>query len=383
MAEPHSHQPLSQASSGTFIPMPEAASAAAPPVAAGALRRRRHRLYLGGAVAMACAAVLLAGAAWVGTGIVKARIGPPPLEAAGDLSTVVLDRKGRLLRAFTTTSDRWRLPVANEDVDQRYLAMLFAFEDRRFRQHGGVDFASVARAAGQMVRYGRIVSGASTLTMQVARLIEERHDKTAVGKLRQMVRAWQIEERLTKDEILNLYLRFAPFGGNLEGVRAATLAYFGKEPKRLSLGEAALLVALPQSPEARRPDRHPEAARKARDRVLARAVSAGVISQVEADRARAEPVPSKRRSFPLLAPHLTEAEVAAHAAVHPVAHAPAPKATDRVIRLTLDRTLQKSLENLAKAQTSLIGERLSSAILVADHETGEILAHGRCRRLPR
>lgn len=355
-------KPASPSSSGTFIPVPESTPAAATPAATGQPRRRWHRFLLGGAAALIGAAVVSAGAAWVGIEVAKSRMGPPPLEVAEDLSTVVLDRHGKLLRAFTTSSHRWRLPVTTSDVDQRYLAMLFAFEDKKFQQHGGVDLAAVARAAAQVIRYGRIVSGASTLTMQVARLIEGRHERTAAGKLRQIVRALQIEDRLSKDEILNLYLRFAPFGGNLEGVRAATLAYFGKEPKRLSLGEAALLVALPQSPEARRPDRHPKAAQRARDRVLARAVAAGVISRIEADRARAERVPTARRTFPLLAPHLTEAEVATHA-------------TERIIRLTLDASLQRSLEQLAKAQTTLIGKRLSSAILVADHRTGEVLAH--------
>ncbi len=348
-------------SSGTLIPVPEPTPAAVPPAAAGVARRRlRFAARAGTAliVAAACGVAVL----WGGIEIAKSRMGPPPLEVAQDLSTVVLDRKGQLLRAFTTKSDRWRLPVTHTDVDQRYLALLFAFEDQDFRTHGGVDVKAVARAAAQFVRHRRLVSGASTLTMQVARLIEERHERTALGKLRQMVRALQLEERLSKDEILNLYLRFAPFGGNLEGARAATLAYFGKEPKRLSLGEAALLVALPQSPEARRPDRHPLAAKRARARVLDRAVAAGVVSRAEAERAKAEPIARVRRAFPLLAPHLTEAEVAASPA-------------KRVHRLTIDAALQQSLEELVRAQTALLGERLSSAILVADHRSGEILAH--------
>lgn len=335
----------------------------ATPRAAGKVPMRRGlRLVVRGALALTFSVAISAAVLWGALNIAKSRIGPPPLDVANDLSTVVLDRKGQLLRAFTTTSHRWRLPVNAGDVDQRYLAMLFAFEDRNFRTHSGIDARAVLRAGAQMVRHGRLVSGASTLTMQVARLIEERHERTASGKLRQMVRALQIEERLSKDEILDLYLRFAPFGGNLEGVRAATIAYFGKEPKRLSLGEAALLVALPQSPEARRPDRHPHAAVRARARVLDRAVAAGVINAAEALRAKSEPIATRRRPFPILAPHLTETEVAA-----------AP--TQRVHRLTLDRTLQQSLEQLAREQTALIGERLSSAILVVDHQTGEILAH--------
>ncbi|MGW8205616.1 MAG: penicillin-binding protein 1C [Hyphomicrobiaceae bacterium] len=354
--------PHSKAISGTNIPMTETTPAAATPFAAGATWRHRMRVATRVGVALTVAATLGFAGLWGVISIAKSRMGRPPLAVAEDLSTVVLDRKGQLLRAFTTKSDRWRLPVTAHDVDQRYLEMLFAFEDQNFRHHAGVDLKAVARAVAQLIRHGRRVSGASTLTMQVARLIEERHERTAAGKLRQMVRALQIEERLSKDDILDLYLRFAPFGGNLEGARAATLAYFGKEPKRLSVGEAALLVALPQSPEARRPDRHPEAAKKARARVLDRAVAVGVITAAEAQRAKAEPVPRVRRAFPLYAPHLTEAEVAA-----------AP--SKRVHRLTIDRTLQQSLETLAREQTALIGERLSAAILVADYRSGEILAH--------
>ena len=149
-----------------------------------------------------------------------------------------------------------------------------------------------------MMRHGRLVSGASTLTMQIARLVDGKHERTGPGKIRQMARAWQLEETLSKDEILQLYLRLAPFGGNIEGVRAASLAYFGKEPRRLSIAEAALLVALPQSPEVRRPDRNPKAAQRARDRVLDRAVARGVISKAEADKAREETiVPGRAPSF--------------------------------------------------------------------------------------
>jgi penicillin-binding protein 1C len=289
-------------------------------------------------------------------------IGPPPLAAAAEVSTTVLDRHDRLLRAFTTPDGRWRLPVSPKDVDPRYLALLMAFEDRRFWTHHGIDPLAVARAAAQFVRHARIVSGASTLTMQVARLIDQRHERTPVGKLRQMLRAVQLEQQLTKDEILALYLRLASFGGNIEGVRAASLAYFGKEPRRLSVGEAALLVALPQSPEVRRPDRNPEAARRARDRVLTRAVAAGVVTAAEAERAKLEPIPTTRRDFPKLAPHLGESELERDPA-------------RSVHRLTLDRDAQAALEALAAEQTKLLGSRLSAAILALDHTTGEVLAY--------
>ena len=289
-------------------------------------------------------------------------IGPPPLERAETVSVSAVDRHGRLLRAFTTPDGRWRLPVEVDAVDARYLAMLVAFEDRRFGEHSGVDALAMLRAATQVLQRGRIVSGASTLTMQVARLLDGEHERSAPGKIKQMLRAGQLESRLSKDQILRLYLRLAPFGGNIEGVRAASLAYFGKEPRRLSIGEAALLVALPQAPEARRPDRFANAARRARDRVLARALAARVVTAQEVERARAEPVPTRRQEFPKLAPHLTEAEV--------------ERAPDRVVhRLTLDRDMQVLLEPLAREHAHLLGERLSAAMLVVDHASGEVLAH--------
>ena len=233
----------------------------------GRIRLPTLRTALIGAGTLAGAAAVVAGGGYVAID----RLGPPDLHQVDQLSTTVLDRNDRLLRAFTTPSGRWRLPVEVYDVDQRYLAMLMAFEDKRFYEHGGIDMRSLARAAVQLVENRRIVSGASTLTMQVARLIEGRYERSGSAKLRQIVGALQLEHHLDKQQILSLYLRLAPFGGNIEGVRAASLAYFGKEPRRLSVGEAALLVALPQSPEWRRPDRNPRAARIARDRVLQRA----------------------------------------------------------------------------------------------------------------
>lgn len=291
-----------------------------------------------------------------------ARMGPLPLAAAEEVSPTVLDRGDKLLRAFTTKDGRWRLPVEQADVDPRYVAMLLAFEDRHFWHHPGVDAGAVLRAAAQAVRHRRLVSGASTLTMQVARLLDQRHDRDGFGKLRQMARALQLEANASKKEILRLYLRLAPFGGNIEGVRAASLAYFGKEPRHLSPGEAALLVALPQSPEIRRPDRKPDAARRARNRVLDRAVAAHVISLAESTRAKMEAIPRSRREFPKLAPHVAEAEVKRDPgkAVH---------------RLTIDRELQRGLEELASQHARSLGNKLSAAILALDHTTGETLAY--------
>jgi len=192
-------------------------------------------------------------------------LGPLPLDEARHVSTTIVDRNGKLLRAYAMPDGRWRLPVdAKSNVDPTYLKLLFAYEDQRFYAHNGLDPLALGRAVLQLSTRGHIVSGGSTISMQLARLMEPRRHRSLYAKLRQMVRAIEIERSMSKDQILDLYLALAPYGGNLEGIRAAAIGYLGKEPKRLSLAEAALLVALPQSPERRRLDRHPEAARKAR-----------------------------------------------------------------------------------------------------------------------
>jgi penicillin-binding protein 1C len=287
-------------------------------------------------------------------------LGPIDLGPAAQ-STIVVDRDGRLLRAFTLPDGRWRLPVDPGEVDPRYVAMLLAYEDARFYAHDGVDWRALSRAALQLLERGRIVSGGSTLTMQVARLIEPRQERSLAAKLRQAARAWQIERLVGKRGVLKRYLAMAPFGSNLEGVRAASLAYFGKEPRRLTIGEAALLVALPQSPEARRPDRFPDVARKARDRVLARAVARGVVTAEEAQAAAAEIVPRERRAFPMLAAHAAEEAVAAE-----------PHAS--VVRLAIDARLQARLEDLARQGAARLGPRISAAIVAIDNSSGEVRA---------
>ena len=293
-------------------------------------------------------------------------LGPAPLGKDLEFSKSVLDRNGRLLRAYATSDGRWRLPATVADVDPRLFDILFAYEDKRFRAHHGVDVLALGRAAAQLVASGHIRSGGSTLTMQLARLLEPRRERTLSAKLHQIVRAIEIERALTKDEVLSLYLDLAPYGGNIEGIRAASLSYFGKEPRHLSLAEAALLVALPQSPELRRPDRLPEAARAARDRVLDRFAATGAVPADEIALAKAEPEPRARHPMPLLAPHAADAAVA----VTP---------DTREVRLTIDAELQNNLEGLARERTrtlaATLGPDISLAILVADNATGEVLAH--------
>lgn len=308
----------------------------------------------------ALAAVLLSGAAlrdaadrWIDATDLPGTVPATSIE--------VRDRHGDLLRAYTVADGRWRLGIHADQVDPRFVDMLLAYEDRRFRNHRGVDPLALIRAAGQALRQGRIVSGGSTLTMQVARLLEDTGTGKWPGKLRQIRVALALERRLPKTEILDLYLTLAPYGGNIEGIRAASLSYFGKEPTRLTPAQAALLVSLPQSPEARRPDRASDTARAARDRVLERLTRSGTISAETAQAATSEPVPTRRIPFPALAPHLAD---------RALAHAPGTQRHD----LTLDADLQRKLEMLASEALLGLGARLSIALMVADHRSGDILA---------
>jgi penicillin-binding protein 1C len=294
-----------------------------------------------------------AGDAWVDATVL------PPLGV--ETSVEVLARDGRLLRAYTVADGRWRMAIGPGGVDQGFTAMLVAYEDKRFYSHAGVDPLAVLRAGVQAVRHGRVIAGGSTLTMQVARLLEDSGTGQIAGKLRQARVALALERRLSKRQILQLYFQIAPYGGNLEGVRAASLAYFGKEPRRLTPAQAALLVALPQSPETRRPDRAPVVAQAARAKVLARAVVAGVISAEQAQAAAREGVPVMRYDFPALAPHLADRVVSA--------------APDRAVhRTTIDYALQVRTEALAAQAVAAQGARLQVAIVVADHALGEVLA---------
>jgi len=276
-------------------------------------------------------------------------------------STLVVDRDGRLLRPFILPDGRWRLPARPGQVDPRYLQMLFAYEDARFWEHSGVDGRALVRAAWQWATRLHIVSGGSTLSMQVARLIEPREERSLLAKLKQIARAEEIERRVGKDGVLQRYLTSAPFGGNLEGVRAASLAYFGKEPGKLTLAEAALLVALPQAPEWRRPDKYPEAARRARALVLQRAWRRGVLNADELAEALRESIPTTRRDFPALAAHASEQAVAAE-----------PGASS--IRLSIDARLQAKLETLAKESAERLGPKLSVAVVAIDNSSGEVRA---------
>ena len=289
---------------------------------------------------------------------------PLPLPNPREAGTVVLARDGTPLRAFADRGGIWRYPVQVEQVSPLYLDALLQYEDRWFWRHGGINPVALARAGWQWARHGRVVSGGSTLTMQVARILDPPRRtgaRTPWSKLRQLGRAIQLEVHLDKREILAIYLNRAPFGGTVEGVEAASWAYLGKPASRLSHAEAALLAVLPQSPSRLRPDRNAERARLARDKVLARMARRGWSRQDVSD-ARMEAVVARSLQPPrhaaLLAQRLRDAQ----------------RSTAR-IQSTLDIDLQRTLEDRVAAYFSDLPERTSAALLVVDNATLEARAY--------
>lgn len=302
-------------------------------------------LLVGGIVAM----LLLLDRAW-----------PPPWESSLEYSTRILAHDGQTLRLYTTREGYWRLPADLERIDPRFIDRLIAAEDQRFLRHAGVDPLALLRAGVQALRHRRIVSGASTLTMQTVRLLEPRPRRLR-SKAIEMFRAWQMERRMDKATILEWYLTLAPYGGNLQGLTAASQFYFGKEPTYLTLDESALLIALPQAPEARRPDRHPEAARIARDRLLERWQRQGDIDRQAFAAASASPVVDGRMPTPQLAPHLAD-------------HLRFRHDREGEVRTFLDAALQRRVERLLADRQRDLARGQTSAALVVEHATGLVRA---------
>lgn len=285
---------------------------------------------------------------------------PPPVPGRDSPhALVIVARDGTPLRAFPDREHIWRHPVGLEQVSPRYLEALIQYEDRAFRWHPGVNPLALLRAAWQWARHGQIVSGGSTLTMQVARILEPT-PHNLLGKLRQIVRALQLESHYSKDEILTLYVNYAPMGGVLEGVEAASRAYLGKPSRRLTQAEAALLTVLPQAPSIYRPDRHPQRARAARDKVLQRMI--GVWSQADVLDALQEPAYAQTVREPLLAPLLAE-------------RLRKTAAGNTRIDTTIDAQAQQTVELLLADRLGSLPARVSMAALVVDNATLEVRAY--------
>ncbi|HAN8179263.1 TPA: penicillin-binding protein 1C, partial [Escherichia coli] len=297
-------------------------------------------------ITLAAAPFLLFLAAWGAD-----KLWPLPLHEVNP-ARVVVAQDGTPLWRFADADGIWRYPVTIEDVSPRYLEALINYEDRWFWKHPGVNPFSVARAAWQDLTSGRVISGGSTLTMQVARLLDP-HPKTFGGKIRQLWRALQLEWHLSKREILTLYLNRAPFGGTLQGIGAASWAYLGKSPANLSYSEAAMLAVLPQAPSRLRPDRWPERAEAARNKVLERMAVQGVWSREQVKESREEPIWLAPRQMPQLAPLFSRMMLG--------------KSKSDKITTTLDAGLQRRLEELAQNWKGRLPPRSSLAMIVVDH----------------
>ncbi len=287
------------------------------------------------------------------------RLWPLPLPK-DDLARVVLAEDGTPLWRFADANGVWRYPVTNQQVSPYYLEALLTYEDRWFYSHPGVNPLALVRASWQNLRGARVVSGGSTLSMQVARLLDP-HSRTLPGKFRQLWRTLQLEWHLSKDEILSLYLNRAPFGGTLQGVAAASWAYLGKSPQNLTRAEAALLAVLPQAPSRLRPDRHPQRAQLARDKVLRRLAEFQVWPQGSVDEALEEPLWLAPRQEPSLAPLLAR-------------RLNRPNSPP-LIRTTLDAPLQRRMEDLLMGWRARLPERTSAAILVVEAENMAVRAY--------
>jgi len=287
------------------------------------------------------------------------RIWPLPLPR-DDQARVVLAEDGTPLWRFADANGVWRYPVQVSEVSPLYLDALLTYEDRWFFQHPGVNPLALGRAAWQNLSGGRVLSGGSTLSMQVARLLDP-HERTLPGKLRQLWRTAQLEWHLSKPQILELYLNRAPFGGTLQGVAAASWAYLGKSPQQLTRSEAALLAVLPQAPSRLRPDRHPQRAQVARDKVLRRLAEYQVWPQPAVDEALEEPLLLAPRLEPSLAPLL------ARRLNRP--------GSPPLIRTMIDASLQRRLEDLLLGWRARLPDHTSAAIVVVETENMAVRAY--------
>lgn len=284
------------------------------------------------------------------------RLFPLPLHQAQPARVVVAE-DGTPLWRFADRQGIWRYPVTPEDVAPAYVEALLTYEDRWFWHHPGINPFALIRAAWQDLSSGEIISGGSTLTMQVARLVDPQ-PRTLRGKIIQAWRAVQLEWHLSKQEILTLYLNRAPFGGTLEGVGAASWSWLGKPPSQLTKGEAALLTVLPQAPSRLRPDRWPQRAEKARNKVLDRLAEYHVWTPKEVAEIRQEAVWLPPRQMPQMAPLLARRLLS--------------QTHENKIVSTLDPALQRELERVAENLKAQLPPRSSLAMLVVDHTSMKV-----------
>ena len=277
-------------------------------------------------------------------------------------STVIDCRDGRLLGARIADDGQWRFPAA-DSLPDNYIKALLLFEDKRFYRHFGIDPLALARAFRQNFSEGRAVSGGSTITMQVIRMVQDNPPRNLRQKIKEMILATRLELRYSKDEILILYAAHAPFGGNVVGIGAASWRYFGREPDELSWAEAATLAILPNAPALIHPGRNREILLDKRNRLLDRLHETGVISAETSSLAKDEPLPDRPLPLPNDAPHLLNRIIATQ--------------KGKRIKTTIDRSLQNRANQIVQQHAeSYRGNYIQNmAVLVADASTGDVIAY--------
>ncbi len=305
----------------------------------------------------------------VGAFFIANTLSPLNLEQKMDHSTTVYSRQGEVLRQFSNSQGVFRIPIkhrmikgqAVRPVSNVYLTALLEYEDKYFYYHPGVNPFSLLRAFIQQLSHGRVISGGSTLTMQVARLLYP-YQRSYWGKIVQIFRAIQIELAYSKEDILDLYLTHTPMGGNIEGVEAGAQRYFGKSAQNLNLTESLTLVVLPQRPSSTRPDRHPQRALMARNKVLHRVSKALALTESATTLLANSPLGASRYLSPVMSPLLARK-----------LHLSQPNIAE--FDTFVDHTLQSSIESLISKRSTDWPSTLSSAVLIMDNETGEVLAY--------
>lgn len=331
------------------------------------MTRRLRRWLIGLSLGTATLTALTCGT-W---SIVRARVGEPSAALADNWHEAhrVLDREGRLLREITSDLGLRGQPRALGDLGPRIVTATLASEDRSFFTHDGVDEKAIARALGQSVRHGRLVSGASTITQQLVKLLDSRGQPGArdlADKLREVARAQNLEQVLTKDEILLAYLNRLPYGHGLTGPEAAARAYFGVPARDLSWAQAAFLAVLPRAPSYLDPYTHQDRVLVRQRALLGALHELGRLSALERDRAVAEPIVIRPLTRPFFAPHLVDALTLERRL------SPGTSTTT-----TLDLDLQRDVEGLVRVHLAAIADRGASdaAAIVVDNRTGEVLAY--------
>lgn len=285
----------------------------------------------------------------------KGKLHKPPSQS-------VYDSDGKLLRAFLSSDEKWRMPCRPDEVSPYLRQALITVEDRFYRYHPGINPFSLLRAVYLNLKHGRIVSGGSTITMQVARMMEHR-ERTLFSKAIEIIRALKLELFYSKDEILEFYFNLAPYGGNVEGAKAACYYYFQKSPAEISLGQAALLVAVPNSPAQLNPQFFPQQAKRKRDEVLAYLRSRKAISQAEYQRAVQEELSLENPGMPFQAPHFTD-----------LMHTYYPGKVR--VNTTLDGEMQQKCTDILRKHLARWGNRgiTNGAVVVLDNRTNSLCA---------